>query len=62
MGYYRLQESHDSVRREIHDTSIEFGIPVKLVRLTKRFLMELVGKSVYVKISKTIPSQNGLKQ
>jgi len=37
----RLQESYDSVRREgLYNIIIEFGIPMKLVRLIKMSLTE----------------------
>jgi len=60
----RLQESYDSVRREgLYNIIIEFGIPMKLVRLIKMSLTETystvrVGKN----LSHMFPIRNGLKQ
>ena len=61
---YRLQEKYDSGRREIlYNIIINFGIPMKLVRLIKMCLNEIystvrVGKH----LSDMFPIRNGLKQ
>jgi hypothetical protein len=42
LAFYRLQESLDSVRREVlHNILIEFGILMKLVRLINVCLTEM---------------------
>jgi hypothetical protein len=56
-------EAHDSVRREVfYSILIEFGIPMKLVRLIKMCSNETYSK---VRIGKhssdKFPIQNGLK-
>jgi hypothetical protein len=59
-----FKKAYDSVGREVlYDILIEFGIPVKLVRLIKIFLTEMyrrvrVGKN----LSAMFPIRNGLKQ
>jgi hypothetical protein len=40
-AFYRLQEAYDSVRREVlYNILIEYGIPMKLIRLIKMCLNE----------------------
>jgi hypothetical protein len=58
-------EAYDSVRREVlYNILIEFGVPMKLVRLIKMCLSETY--STKVRIGKHLPErfpiQNGLKQ
>ena len=59
-----VKKAYDSVRREVlYKILIEFGIPMKLVRLVKMSLTETysrfrVGKNV----SDRVPITNGLKQ
>jgi hypothetical protein len=59
-----FKEAYDSVRREVlYNILNEFGIPMKLVRLTKMCLTEMhsrvrVGKD----LSDMFPIRNGLKQ
>jgi hypothetical protein len=54
----------DSVRREVlYNTVIEFGVPMKLVRLIKICLNEMYSKLHIDKhLSNSFPIQNGLKQ
>jgi hypothetical protein len=54
----------DSVRREVlYSILIEFGIPMKLVRLIKMCLNEIFSKVCIGKqLSDSFPIQNGLKQ
>jgi len=59
-----FKKAHDSVRREVlYNTLIEFGFPMKLVRLIKIYLTETCSR---VRIGKNLfdvfPIRNGLKQ
>jgi len=62
--YIDLKKTQDLVRREVlYNVLIEFGIPMKLVRLIKMCLTEMysrvwVGKN----LSHIFPIKNGLKQ
>jgi hypothetical protein len=57
-------KAYDSVRREVlYNILIEFGIPMKLVRLIKMCLNEIYSKVRIGKhLSDSFPIQNGLKQ
>jgi hypothetical protein len=56
-------KAYDSVKRVLYNILLEFGIPKKLVRLTKMYLNETYSKVCVDKLlSDTFPSQNGLKQ
>jgi hypothetical protein len=57
-------QAYDSVRREVlYNILIEFGVPMKLVRLIKMCLNETYSKVRINKyLSDTFPIQNGLKQ
>jgi hypothetical protein len=61
---YDLFQAYDSVRREVlYNILIEFGVPLKLVRLIKMCLNETYGKvRVGKHLSDNFPIQNGLKQ
>jgi hypothetical protein len=54
----------DSVRKEVlYNILIEFGVPMKLVRLIKMCLNEMYSKARVGKhLSYSFPIQNGLKQ
>jgi hypothetical protein len=59
-----LKKAYDSVRREVlYNIIIEFGIPMKLVRLVKMCLNETYSRvRVGKHLSGTFPMKNGLKQ
>jgi hypothetical protein len=59
-----FKEPYDSVRREaLHNILIEFGVPVKLVRVIKMCLIETYSRVHICKyLSDNFPIQNGLKQ
>ena len=59
-----FKKAYDSVRREVlYNISIEFVIPVKLVRLIKMFLNETYNRvQVGKNLSDTFPIRNDLKQ
>jgi hypothetical protein len=59
-----LKKAYDSVRREVlYNSLIEFGIPMKLVRLLKMCLNETYSRVWVGKhLSHTFPIKNGLKQ
>jgi hypothetical protein len=56
-------KAYDLVRREVlYNILIEFGIPLKLVRLIKMCLNEMYSKvGVGKHLSDNFPIQNGLK-
>jgi hypothetical protein len=59
-----FKKAHDSVRREVlYDILIEFGIPMKLVRLRKMCLSETYSRvRVGKRLSDTFPIKNDLKK
>jgi hypothetical protein len=59
-----LKKAYDSVTREIlYNILIEFGIPMKLVRLVKMCLNETYSRvQVGKHLLDTFPIKNGLKQ
>jgi hypothetical protein len=59
-----FKKACDSVRREVmYNILIEFGVPLKLVRLIKTCLHETYSKVCIRKhVSDSFPIQNGLKQ
>jgi hypothetical protein len=59
-----FKKAHDSVRREVvYNILIEFGIPMKVVRLVKMCLNETYSRvRVGKHLSNTFPIKNGLNQ
>ena len=59
-----FEKAYDSFRREVlYNILIEFGIPVKVVRLIKTFLTETYSRvRVGKNLSDMFPINNGLKQ
>jgi len=62
--FISFKKAYDSVRREVlYNILIQFGIPMKLVRLIKMFEAETYSR---VRISKNLsdmfPIRNGLKK
>jgi hypothetical protein len=59
-----FKKTYNSVRREVlYNMLIEFGVPMKLVRLIKMYSIETYGKVHIGKhLSESFPIQNGLKQ
>jgi hypothetical protein len=59
-----LKKTYDLVRREVfYSIFIEFGVPMKLLRLIKMCLNEMYSKVCIGKhLSDNFPIQNGLKQ
>jgi hypothetical protein len=62
--FINIKRACDSVRREVfYNNLIEFGMPMKLVRLIKMCLNETYSKVRIGKyLSESFPIQNGLKQ
>jgi hypothetical protein len=62
--YVNFKKVYDSVRREVlYNILIEFGIPLKLVRLIKMCLNETyIRVQVGKHLSDRFPIKNGLKQ
>jgi hypothetical protein len=62
--FISFKESYDLVRREVlYNILMEFGVPMKLVRLIKMCLNETYSKVRIGKhLSDSFPIQNGLKQ
>jgi sorting nexin-29 len=67
LWFYQLfidfKKAYDSVRREVlYNIHVEFGVPMKLVRLIKICLNETYSKVRICKhLSDSFPIQNGLK-
>jgi len=59
-----FKKAYDSFRREVlYNIIIEFGIPMKLVRLIKMYLTETYSRvQVYKNLSDMFAIRNGLKQ
>jgi hypothetical protein len=58
-----FKKAYNSVRREVLYNNLEFGIPMKLVRLIKMCLNETYNKACIGKhLYDSFPIQNGLKQ
>jgi hypothetical protein len=63
--FVNFQKAYDSVRRKVFTCNIliEFGVPMKLVRLIKMCLNKMYSKVRIGKhLSDNFPIQNGLKQ
>jgi hypothetical protein len=63
INYISFKKAYDSVRREVlYNTPIQFGVPMKPVRLIKMCLNKMCSKVCIGKcLSDIFPIQNGLK-
>jgi len=62
-AFIGFKKDYDSVRKEVlYNIPIEFGVPMKLVRLIKMYLTETYGTvRVGENLSEMFPIRNGLK-
>jgi hypothetical protein len=61
--FINFKKAYDSVRREVYDILIEFGVPKALVMLIKMCLYETCSKiHIGKRLSHSFPIQSGVKQ